>query len=51
MAKLEVNIKDTRVFADLIDILCEMLKDERFNEMVRQEYVDKISQVLNLEMD
>lgn len=40
--RASVNIKGTKTFLNIYEILLEMVKDERIDQSVREEYAKKI---------
>ncbi len=43
--EVEVSITDTELFKGVVNILDDILKDERIPFNVRQEYVDRLNEV------
>lgn len=47
MATVKVDLKNTELFAKILTILQDLLRDKRVNEEVRQDYGMLIEYVLN----
>lgn len=43
---LEVKITETDIFKEFLNVVADMLSDDKINEDVREEYLDKLSDVL-----
>jgi len=45
-AEVEIKIKDIPLWKDVIDLIGKMLKDERLDFVVREEYATKFEQLM-----
>lgn len=49
--KIELSLKDTKPFQDIINLLKEILEDDDINNSTKEKYLNKLQAIISLNRD